>query len=213
MLPILKGKFSRQHVAYPPRHLFLRAFKHEGELEMWASNHATEPYKLIDRYKICKNSGTLGPKRQQGDRQVPEGIYTIDLFNPRSAYHLSMRVSYPNRSDRLRGRRGQLGGAIMVHGSCVTIGCLPIEDGPIEEVFVATKDASRRGKVPIHIFPVHMTTVGMHFLERLNPKSLSFWRELEPIYLAFETTRVVPSVRVDSKTGRYILSKSLVGKR
>ena len=205
-LPILKAKFAEQGISYPARRLFLRAFKREGLLEMWASNHKNQPFKKVDTYSICESSGALGPKRQEGDRQVPEGVYTINLFNPRSAFHLSMRVSYPNASDRIRGKRGDLGGAIMVHGNCVTIGCLPIQDGPIEEVFVATQASNRYGKVPIHIFPTRMTAANYNAIARQNPKQAVFWGELQPIYHAFELTHQLPKVRIHPKTGAYITS-------
>ncbi len=205
-IPILKAKFAAQGIDYPAKRLFLRAFKQEGQLEMWASNgDDSYPYKKIETYQICKSSGTLGPKRQQGDLQVPEGIYTINLFNPRSSYHLSMRVSYPNASDRIRGTTHNLGGAIMIHGECVTIGCLPIQNGPVEQVFVAAKASSRYQRIPIHIFPARMTPANMMLLERSAPRLVGFWRELEPIYRTFENTHRLPHVRIDRNTGAYIL--------
>ena len=144
---------------------------------------------------------------QQGDLQVPEGFYTIDLFNPTSAYHLSIRVSYPNESDRILGRR-PLGGAIMVHGNCVSIGCIAIEDEPIEELYLMTLDAKRRmgRNVPIHIFPRQLDEKGLAQLEKTagsDAALLAFWRGLEPGFSLFEQTRRPPRVSVDLKTGAY----------
>jgi murein L,D-transpeptidase YafK len=198
--------FSAAGVEYPPPELFLRAFKHERQLEVWAGA-AGKPLKLVKTYPFCAASGDLGPKRQEGDLQVPEGFYTIDLFNPTSAFHLSMRVSYPNDSDRLLGRR-PLGGAIMVHGNCVSIGCIAIQDGPIEELYLMTLDAKRRmGRdVPIHIFPRQLTAEGLAELEKAagsDAALLAFWKGLEPGYSLFEETKRPPRVSVDMKTGAY----------
>ena len=115
------------------------------------------PLVLVRSWPVCASSGDLGPKRRQGDLQVPEGIYRLDKLNPVSSYHLSLHVDYPNRADRIAGKRehiGNLGGDIMVHGECVTIGCIPIENDPIEELYLAVLDAGLRP--PIHIFPARL---------------------------------------------------------
>ncbi len=198
--------FAAAGVPYPPEELYLRAHKHERELEVWAGARG-RPLTKVKTYPICAASGEPGPKRQEGDLQVPEGFYTIDLFNPRSDFHLSMRVSYPNEADRLLGER-PLGGAIMVHGNCVSIGCLAIEDAPIEELYVMTLDARRRmgREVPIHIFPRRLDAEGLAWLER-HPRAseelLAFWRGLAPAWHLFEQTRRPPRTSVDPKTGAY----------
>jgi murein L,D-transpeptidase YafK len=207
---VLTQLFAAAGVAYPPEELYLRAFKHERELEVWAGARG-RPLVKVKTYPFCAASGELGPKRQQGDLQVPEGFYTIDLFNPRSAFHLSMRVSYPNESDRILGER-PLGGAIMVHGNCVSIGCIAIEDDPIEELYVLTLDsrAKMRREVPIHIFPRRMDAGGLAELEKLpyaTAPLVAFWRSLEPGWRQFEETRRPPRVSVDPKTGAYRFGK------
>lgn len=198
--------FAAAGVAYPPPELFLRAFKHERELEVWAGAKG-QPLTKVKTYPFCAASGELGPKRQRGDLQVPEGFYTIDLFNPWSDYHLSIRVSYPNTSDRLLGGKDP-GGAIMVHGDCVSIGCIAIEDGPIEELYVMTLDAkAKMGRnVPIHIFPRRLDAEGLAALEKhpgATAELLAFWKGLAPGWQAFEETRRPPQVSVDPKTGAY----------
>jgi murein L,D-transpeptidase YafK len=198
--------FASAGVAYPPEELYLRAFKHERELEVWAGARG-QALKKVKTYPFCAASGELGPKRREGDLQVPEGFYTIDLFNPHSAYHLSIRVSYPNESDRILGRR-PLGGAIMVHGNCVSIGCIAIEDGPIEELYILTLDSrSKMGRnVPIHIFPRRMDAAGLAELEKLPQATepvMAFWRGLEPGWRLFEESQRPPRVSVDPKTGAY----------
>jgi murein L,D-transpeptidase YafK len=203
---VLTELFAAAGVAYPPEELYLRAFKHERELEVWAGARG-QPLTKVKTYPFCAASGELGPKRQEGDLQVPEGFYTIDLFNPRSTFHLSIRVSYPNESDRILGRR-PLGGAIMVHGNCVSIGCIAIEDDPIEELYVMTMDArAKMGRqVPIHIFPRRLDAAGLEELAKLphaTEQLLAFWRGLEPGWRLFEETRRPPRVSVDPKTGAY----------
>lgn len=203
---VLTQLFAAAGVAYPPEELYLRAFKHERELEVWAGARG-QPLKKVKTYPFCAASGELGPKRREGDLQVPEGFYTIDLFNPVSAFHLSMRVSYPNESDRLLGQR-PLGGAIMVHGNCVSIGCIAIEDDPIEELYVLTQDSrAKMGRnVPIHIFPRRLDAAGLAELEKLPQATevlKTFWRGLEPGWRLFEETQRPPQVSVDPKTGAY----------
>ncbi|ATB47500.1 L,D-transpeptidase family protein [Corallococcus macrosporus] len=210
--------FSKAGVAWPPEQLYLRAFKHERELEVWAGTRAG-PLVKVRTYPFCAASGELGPKRRQGDLQVPEGFYTIDLFNPMSSYHLSMRVSYPNAADRFHQVAGvSLGGDIYVHGDCVSIGCIAIEDGPIEELYLMTLDtrAKTRRDVPIHIFPRRLDAAGMAALaERLAPDAplAAFWQSLQPAYLQFEETRRVPATSVDRKTGRYLVKPARTARR
>ena len=198
--------FAAAGVEYPPPELYLRAFKHERQLEVWAGAPG-KPLKKVKTYPFCAASGELGPKRQEGDLQVPEGFYTVDLFNPTSAYHLSFRVSYPNESDRILGRR-PLGGAIMVHGNCVSIGCIAIEDEPIEELYLMTLDAKKRmgRNVPIHIFPRQLDEKGLAELKETASSDaalLAFWQGLAPGFSLFEQTRRPPRVSVDLKTGAY----------
>ncbi|WP_426751534.1 L,D-transpeptidase family protein [Myxococcus sp. Y35] len=202
--------FSKAGVSWPPEQLYLRAFKHERELEVWAGSRTGALVK-VQTYPFCAASGVLGPKRRQGDEQVPEGFYTIDLFNPKSSFHLSMRVSYPNAADRFHKVAGvPLGGDIYIHGSCVSIGCIAIENGPIEELYLITLDTRTKTKrdVPIHIFPRRLDAAGLAALTKdLPPESplAAFWRSLEPAYSQFEALRRVPVTSVDPKTGRYLV--------
>ena len=114
--------------------IYMRAFKYEKTVEVWAKNKGDVRYKLFKTYDICASSGDLGPKRKEGDNQVPEGFYRIDLFNPSSDYYLSMRINYPNSSDVILKDGLNAGSAIMMHGDCVTIGCLPMTDDKIKEL-------------------------------------------------------------------------------
>ena len=108
--------------------LYLRVFKHEKLFEIWVREAEGNAYIKLKTYDICSSSGVLGPKRKQGDLQIPEGFYHITAYNPWSSFHLSMCINYPNPSDRVLGVKGNLGGNICIHGSCVTIGCIPLTD-------------------------------------------------------------------------------------
>lgn len=198
--------FAKAGLAYPPGHVFIRVIKDEDVVELWGANDAKTPMVLVQSFDVCARSGTLGPKRQQGDLQVPEGFYELSRFNPWSAYHLSLGVSYPNRSDRKKGKR-PLGGDILIHGDCVTIGCIPIEDGPIEELYVALLDARLNGqrKIPLHIFPARLDDKGLKSLiERVeaDDSRVPFWKNLQPGYALFDTQKVVPKIKVE-KNGDY----------
>ena len=138
----LKPAFDRAHVGYPPRRLALLVFKDERRVAVWAGGQ-NEPWRYIRDYGILAASGHAGPKLREGDYQVPEGLYRVALLNPNSSYHLSMRVSYPNDSDRAHARadgRTRLGGDIFIHGKNVSIGCVAIGDPAIEELFTLVAD-------------------------------------------------------------------------
>ncbi len=156
--PVVEALFATAGVAWPPRELLLRAYKAEMELEVWAAA-AEGPLTHVTTYRVCAASGGPGPKRREGDFQVPEGFYTLDLFNPWSDYHLSMRVSYPNASDKVRSDPKRPGGAIMIHGSCASIGCLAMTDERIEELWVmATAMRTHKRTTHVHSFPTHDMT-------------------------------------------------------
>ncbi len=130
--------FARAGVSYPPVQLALLAFKKERRLEVHAAGR-DGAFKFVRAYPILGASGGLGPKLRQGDAQVPEGLYSISFLNPNSLYHLSLRVNYPNDSDRAQGKRDgrqRLGGDIMIHGGSVSIGCLAMGDEAAEDLFV-----------------------------------------------------------------------------
>ncbi|MBZ4399408.1 MULTISPECIES: murein L,D-transpeptidase family protein [unclassified Myxococcus] len=200
--------FAAAKTPWPTEQLYVRAFKHERELEVWAGPK-DGPLVKVRTYPFCAASGELGPKRRQGDLQVPEGFYTIDLFNPVSSYHLSMRVSYPNAADKHHKTPGvSLGGDIYVHGDCVSIGCIAIEDGPIEELYLMALDTRAHTKRDpiIHIFPRRLDAAGMTALEAqagTDAKLLALWRSLAPAYTGFEESRRVPRTSIDTKTGEY----------
>lgn len=194
-LPIVKQLFERAGVPFPPRQLLLRVFKRDKLLEVWASDERTGPLQHVTTYGICYFSGTLGPKRKTGDLQVPEGFYTIGYVNSASAYHLSMQVSYPNRSDVLLGDPRSPGSDIMIHGDCVSIGCVSMGDERIEELWmiVTSMPGWQRG-AQVHIFPardMRELVASDRFAEHR-----AFWNNLLTGWERFEADRIVPPISV-----------------
>jgi murein L,D-transpeptidase YafK len=203
----IKRLFAEKHLTYPPARIFIRVFKREQVVELWAANTNESKFQLLKEYKVCADSGNLGPKRQQGDSQVPEGFYHIDRFNPLSNFHLSLGVSYPNSSDKILGVRGRLGGDIFVHGNCVTIGCVPITDEGIKELYVIAIEARSAGqsRIPVHIFPARLDKKGVKRLEKefgSNSPLMDFWMNLKSGFDFFEENHLPPAVTVD-RHGRY----------
>jgi len=180
--------------------IFIRIFKESMELELWLRNG--EEYRLFKTYKICTyGSGGLGPKTRRGDGKAPEGFYyvTPGQLNPNSNFHLSFNIGYPNRYDGLHGRTG---GAIMIHGSCVSIGCFAMTDSIIEEIYALVDAAFRNGQrfFRVHIFPFRMTEEN---IERYrNSRWYSFWENLKEGYDFFEEHHIPPNVEVENR--RYI---------
>jgi murein L,D-transpeptidase YafK len=188
--------------------VFFRAFKKEQKFEMWAKNKGESAFKLLKTYDFCATTGMLGPKRRSGDRQMPEGFYTIDAFNPTSNYYLSFRVSYPNASDKKFADQLNPGDNIFVHGSCISIGCIPVGDENIKEIYLlAARAKGGEQDIPIHIFPNKMTDENYTSLKSeyaSNATLLEFWSWLKPGFDAFEKTNVLPSVSVD-EAGKYVV--------
>lgn len=165
--------------------VYLRAFKEEKLVELWAGKKGA-PLVLVKTYPVCAASGELGPKRMEGDLQVPEGLYEISEFNPGSNFHLSMKVSYPNASDRVRSDAKRPGGLIYMHGNCASIGCIAIEDEPIEEGYLISQDSKTR-PIRIDVFPARLTAEWM--TAHADSPHASFWKELEPGFRVFEATK------------------------
>lgn len=204
----IREKYRTAGIPYPAA-IFIRWFKHEAELELWA-REGTGPCRLIGIYPILKTSGTPGPKRREGDKQVPEGFYEIDRFNPESTYHLSLGLNYPNASDRILSDRQRPGSDIFIHGKDVSIGCAPIGDRAIEELYLAALDARTAGqqRMAVHIFPARMSgpewTRFSAAETARRPELAAFWAQLQPAYAAFEQQRIEPEIEI-TKDGRYAL--------
>jgi len=148
-------------------HIYIRIFKADKIVELWGKNKTDSKLKLLQTIAICKSSGSIGPKRQQGDMQVPEGFYHINHFNPFSNFYLSLGINYPNSSDLILGSKTNLGGDVYIHGNCVTIGCVPITDSKIKELYIYCVEAKNNGqsKIPVTIYPTKMTEVNFRALQ------------------------------------------------
>jgi len=180
--------------------IYLRAFKTEKKLEVWAKNTCDSTFTLVKEFPICEISGTIGPKRRSQDLQVPEGFYRINELNPYSKYHLSMRINYPNASDSIRGTRGRLGNLIYIHGNCESSGCIAITDEKIQELFIYCIEAYNSGQkdINITIFPAQLNDACYARLTAGNSKNkdkTSLWADLKKSYDLFNQKKVPPTVR------------------
>ena len=204
---VIAQKFEDAGLPYPAREIFLRWLKREGVVELWA-REGRGRFRRVASYAILKASGVPGPKRRQGDLQVPEGFYEIDRFNPESLFHLSLGLNYPNAADRILSDPVKPGGDIFIHGKDVSIGCAPLGDAAIEELFLAALDTRQRGqqRIAVHIFPARMQGAEWEaFAEEQtarDPALAAFWKQLQPGFDAFERTRLVPAFTV-APDGRY----------
>jgi murein L,D-transpeptidase YafK len=177
---LLLELLSRNNLIKNQLHVVFIAFKKEQKLEVWAKNKGENSYKLLQKYAICASSGKPGPKLKQGDLQVPEGIYYIDRFNPASSYHLSLGINYPNQVDKLRSKGLNPGGDIFIHGKCVTIGCLPMTDDKIKELylFAIYSKAAGQNKIPVYIFPFNMKNYN-NSNQNESSSWFEFWNSLK----------------------------------
>ncbi|MEL7114295.1 MAG: murein L,D-transpeptidase family protein [Pseudomonadota bacterium] len=181
--------------------VYLRVFKEEAELELWVEG--AEAWTLFKTYPICAFSGDLGPKQAEGDGQAPEGFYTVttDQLNPRSRFHLSFDLGFPNAYDRAQGWTGS---HLMIHGDCVSIGCYAMTDAGIEEIYLlvdAALTAGQRG-VEVHAYPFHMTEARLATEE--GNAWYPFWRQMRFGYMIFDRLGDVPFVTVED--GNYTFS-------
>ncbi|MER2535447.1 MAG: murein L,D-transpeptidase family protein [Rhizobiaceae bacterium] len=183
--------------------IMARIFKEEGKVEIWKQKKNGR-YDVIASYDICKWSGKLGPKYIEGDRQAPEGFYTVRpaQMNPRSSYHLAFNIGYPNAFDRANGRTGS---NLMVHGSCSSSGCYSMTDEQIEQIYAFGRDAFRGGQTEFQIqaFPFRMTAQNMARYK--DDPNYRFWTMLKEGYDHFEITKVPPKVDVCEK--RYVFNR------
>lgn len=202
---VVKRLFDQRNVSYKGFQLFIRAFKKEQLVEVWIKEAGKESYTFLNSYDFCTTSGTLGPKRKEGDLQIPEGVYVIDHFNPLSNFYLSLGISYPNASDRILSDPRKPGGDIYLHGNCVTIGCIPITDDKIKELYLMAVEARNNGqeKIPVHIFPARLSAEQFITLKKEYPAvTIAFWENLKIVYDDFELTKKLKPVKV-KKDGQY----------
>jgi murein L,D-transpeptidase YafK len=178
--------------------VFIRIFKLDSELELWMQKDGR--FVKFATYPVCYWSGRLGPKMREGDKQAPEGFYTVASaqLNPNSRWHLSFNLGFPNTFDQAHGRTGSF---LMVHGGCSSIGCYAMTNAQVDEIWNLVKAALESGqaRVPVHVFPFRMS--GRNLALRKSYRAASFWADLKKGYDLFEQTRLPPVVSVCK--GRY----------
>jgi len=172
--------------------IVVRIFKQESELEIWKRDRSGR-YAHLKTYPMCRWSGTLGPKKKIGDRQAPEGFYhvTANMLNPRSQYHLSFNLGYPNALEAALGFSGE---ALMVHGACSSSGCYAMTDEGVSEIYAVAREAFKGGQrvFQVQAYPFRMTAANM--AQYSGDPNYAFWQNLKQGYDLFEKTRQPPQV-------------------
>ncbi len=206
----LRKQFEAAGLEWPVKQMYIRSFKWDSQLEVWVRNSSNESFRLFKTYKVCAMAGKLGPKRMEGDYQVPEGFYYVNEFNPKSMYHLSLGLNYPNASDRLLSDSIRPGGEIYIHGSCITVGCIPLQDAQIEELYILAANAKESGQdfIPVHIFPVRYNKAKsmeqLHKAMKENNDLSHFNNQLRQVFNYFEEKKKLPFISVNA-IGEYVI--------
>lgn len=187
--------------------IFVRIFKEESELEVWKQRDDGRFYHF-KTYPICNWSGDLGPKERQGDKQAPEGFYTItnQQMNPNSGFHLAFNLGYPNAYDKAHRRTGEF---LMVHGKCKSAGCYAMTDALIEEIYALAREQFIGGheSFQVHAYPFRMTADKM--AQHRKHKWYPFWLSMKEGYDYFEATRQPPEVAVCER--KYLVNVNFAG--
>lgn len=204
----IEKKLSELNLKISNFNLLIIIYKDSAELNLYVKEKNKTEYVKIESYKICALSGELGPKRKQGDYQVPEGFYYIERFNPVSNFYLSLKLNYPNKSDRIKSKYNNLGGDIFIHGDCVTIGCIPMTNDKIKEIYLYAVYAKNNGqnKIPVYIFPFKMTDDNFSYYKKKyssNTELIKFWENLKTGYDKFINNKSDLVFEI-SETGDYI---------
>lgn len=185
--------------------IFIRIFKEESELEVWKARSDGRFYHF-KTYPICNWSGELGPKVKQGDKQAPEGFYSIsaEQLNPNSNFHLAFNLGFPNAYDKALNRTGDF---LMIHGQCKSAGCYAMTDALIEEIYALGRDAIRSGQksIPVHAFPFRLTESNL--ARHASSPWVPFWSTLKEGYDHFESARIPADVAVCER--KYVVNVKL----
>ena len=175
----------------PGAPMVVRLFKDESVVEVWKQSNSGQ-YRLLKTYQICAYSGGLGPKIKEGDRQSPEGFYTITpgLLNPKSSYYLAFNTGFPNKFDRSWGRTGS---DLMMHGDCSSRGCYAMTDEGIAEIYVLARESFKGGNpsFQLQLFPFRMTAAKL--ATHASDPSMPFWKDIKEGYDLFELNKTPPT--------------------
>lgn len=197
---IVEENLHKHHLQKNDLNILLVAYKDSDSLLLYAKSSSETQYKLIQKYIICARSGKLGPKKAEGDKQVPEGFYHINRFNPKSNYYLSLGLNYPNEYDQSKGYTGS---DIFIHGKCETVGCLPMTDDYMKEIYLYALWAKESGQqqIPVYIFPFEMTDENMEeYFSQVDEQTISFWRNIQKGYQMFEQSKTALQIELIDTT-------------
>jgi murein L,D-transpeptidase YafK len=186
--------------------VYIRVFKFESQMQLWIDDGTK--WHLYRTYDICGKSGQLGRKMITNDRQIPEGIYQITQFNQNSQYHLSLKLNYPNKADFYFSDSTKPGDEIFIHGGCASIGCVAINDDPIEEVWTILNIAKNR-TTPVHIFSIMFNNNRSNNILQTfayTKEDMDFQEQMRKIFYFWEYNRRVPKINIDKK-GNYVISE------
>jgi murein L,D-transpeptidase YafK len=204
--PQMLARLEQKHMPIDSP-ILIRLFKEESEVEVWKQDTSGR-FALLKTYPICRWSGELGPKTREGDRQAPEGFYTVrpGQMNPNSHEYLSFDIGYPNAYDRAYGRTG---GNIMMHGGCSSAGCYAITDEQIAEIYALARESfyGDQRSFQVQAYPFRMTPLNL-VKHRYDP-NMPFWRMLKEGNDHFEVTHLEPKVDVCEK--RYVFDAEPIG--
>lgn len=192
---------STKNINSDQLHILLIALKNTDRLLIYAKNNTQDRYQFLHEYEISCRSGVLGPKKKEDDKQVPEGFYYINRFNPRSKYHLSLGINYPNDFDI---HNGYTGSHIFIHGGVESQGCIPITDDNIKELYVLAHWAYHAGQhlIPVYIFPFEMTEENLRcYYNTIDTQTIDFWKTLQVGYNLFHETYRELNVKIED--GKY----------
>ncbi len=209
-LDSLKTECAQKNIQWPIQQVYLRSFKYENLLEIWLKDEQSNEFQFFRSVKVCGTNGKLGPKRKEGDKQVPEGFYYVNEFNPNSNYHLSLGINYPNTSDKILSDAVKPGGQIFIHGDCVSVGCLAINDEQIEDLYVLSTVAKSNGQefIPVHIFPGKFNQLksrdAIVKMAKENQGYTPFVLAMQNAFYYFEKERKLPAILINAK-GEYVV--------
>src|SRR5438874_7221717 len=204
--PQMLAQLERKHMPINSP-ILIRLFKEESEAEVWKQGTSGR-FALLKSYRICRWSGELGPKLREGDRQAPEGFYTVrpGQMNPRSHEYLSFDIGYPNAYDRAYGRTG---GNIMMHGGCSSAGCYAVADEQIAEIYALARESfdGNQRSFQVQAYPFRMTPLNL--VKHFDNPNMPFWRMLKEGNDHFEVTHLEPKVDICEK--RYVFDAEPIG--
>lgn len=183
--------------------MLLRIFKEESKAEVWKKRRSDGRYALLKSYDICRFSGKLGPKIKEGDKQAPEGFYSVTpaQMNPKSNYYLSFNIGYPNAYDRSLGRTGL---HVMMHGDCLSAGCYAMTDSQIGEIYALARESFAGGQKAFQVQALPFRMTAQNIARRRDDKNIAFWKNLKQGSDNFEVTKAEP--KVDACGKKYVFN-------